>query len=210
VRVFLLDDHEIVRDGLRTLIDATDDLVVVGEAASCAEARARIPEVAPDVAVLDVRLPDGRGIDVCRELATSAPSVRSLMLTSYDDQQAMLDAAGAGAAAFVVKQIRGNGLLDSIRQVAAGRSLVGSRGAPAPAPRSVPQVDPRLAALTPRQRKVLDLLANGLTNRQIAAELSLSEKTVKNTVSAILLALGVRRRVEAAVVATQLREPEAC
>lgn len=204
VRVFVLDDHEIVRDGLRTLIDATDDLVVVGEAETCAEARERIPELLPDVAVLDVRLPDGSGFDLCRELASTAPAVRSLMLTSYEDEVATLDAVAAGAAAFVLKQIRGSGLLDAIRQIAAGRTLLTARTAQRPTPRPSAPADPRLASLTPRQRKVLALVAQGLTNRQIAAELGLSEKTVKNTVSAILLALGVSRRVEAAVFATQV------
>lgn len=203
VRVFLLDDHEIVRNGVRELIEGTDDLVVVGEASSCAEALERIPAMDPDVAVLDVRLEDGSGLDVCRALTTTAPRTRSLMLTSYDEE--LTDAAAeAGAAAFVLKQIRRNVLVDSIRQVAAGRRLLDA------GPRRVEQaertdVDPRVAALSPRHRQILELVADGLTNRQIAGELGLSEKTVKNNVSAILLALGVARRVEAAVICTQGR-----
>ncbi len=204
IRVFLLDDHEIVRDGLRGLVDRTDDLVVVGEAATCVEALERIPLADPDVAVLDVRLPDGGGLDVCRELATSAPRTRALILTSYDDDDIVGAATDAGAAALVVKQARGSVLLDTIRQVADGRSLLGGREARRPRPASPPTIDPRIAALTPRQHRVLELVAHGLTNRQIATELGLSEKTVKNNVSAILLALGVGRRVEAAVIAAQL------
>lgn len=210
IRVFLVDDHEVVRDGLRALIDASDDLGVVGEAGTCAEALLGIPSVHPDVAMLDVRLPDGSGIDVCHRLRAEMPDLRILMLTSYADDEAVELAELAGADGFMIKQIRGRELLDSIRRVAAGRRLPRPRpeGARRPAVPSNPAGRPeqRLAALTPRQRQVLELVAIGRTNRQIAAELSLAEKTIKNCVSSILMTLGVGRRVEAAVLLTNESE----
>lgn len=204
--MFLLDDHEIVRDGLRSLIDATDDLAVAGEAGSCQEARERIPATQPDVAILDVRLPDGSGVDVLRYVRSARPQTAVLMLTSYADQDAIAESVMAGASGFVIKQVRGRELIEQVRGAAAGRASIDASTVARyaeQARRSAPPVDPRLASLTPRQRHVLQLVAAGRTNREIASELGLAEKTVKNSVSAVLLKLGVARRVEAAVFATQ-------
>ncbi len=204
VRVFLVDDHEIVRDGLRVLIDPHDDLEVAGEAASCAEARELIPLIDPDIAVVDVGLPDGSGLDLCRELTASSPGLRSLLLTPHGNDITNLEAIDAGASAIVAKSIRCRDLLEAIRHVACGRSLLdGSRASARTEARTDSALDPRIAALSTRQRRVLDLVALGFTNRQIAVELGLTEKTVKNTVSTILFKLGVTRRVEAAVIATK-------
>jgi two-component system, NarL family, response regulator DevR len=208
VRVFLLDDHEIVRRGIADLLDAEPDITVVGEAGTAAEALRRIPAVQPDVAVLDARLPDGSGIDVCRDIRSSQPSVRCLILTSYDDEDAIFAAVMAGAAGYLLKQIRGTSLVDAIRQVAAGKSLLDPLVTERlltrlrnPAPR-----DERLASLTEREREILDLIAEGLTNRQIGERLFLAEKTVKNYVSALLAKLGLQRRTQAAVYGAQHRE----
>ncbi|WP_369201646.1 response regulator [Streptomyces sp. PU-14G] len=228
VRVFLLDDHEVVRRGLRDLLEAEDDLSVVGEACDAAQALARLPALRPDVAVLDVRLgsggrPGGKtgegsgdhgGIEVCRELRALTPDLVCLMLTSFDDDEALFDAVMAGAAGYVLKQIRGADLVSAIRTVASGSSLIdpATRArvtARAAAPgqgaegRAVPA---ELARLTPREREVLALVGEGLTNRQIGERLFLAEKTVKNRISAILGKLGVGRRVQAAVLAERLRE----
>lgn len=208
IRVFLLDDHEVVRRGVRDLLETQDDIVVVGEAGSAEEARNRIAICEPDVAVLDVQLEDGTGIEVCRDVRSEHPEIHCLMLTSFADDQALLDSVMAGASGYVLKQIRGTELLDSIRRVAAGGSLVdpatvtrmmkrlvdGSAGAPG---------DPRLADLTPQERRILDLLAEGLTNRQIGERMFLAEKTVKNYVSNLLMKLGMKRRTEAAVFAAR-------
>ncbi|MFI8291415.1 DNA-binding response regulator [Streptomyces sp. ms191] len=214
VRVFLVDDHEVVRRGLRDLLDAEPDLTVVGEAATAGQALARGPALRPDVAILDVRLPDGDGVSVCRELRSRMPELACLMLTSFDDEEALLDAIMAGAAGYVLKQIRGSDLVAAVRTVATGQSmldpattarLMHSLRDPEPAG---PPEDRRLAVLTERERDVLDLIGEGLTNRRIAERLYLSEKTVKNHISRLLGKLGVERRVQAAVIAAQAREHE--
>ena len=207
IRVFLLDDHEIVRRGLADLIGAEDDLMVVGEAGTAGEALRRIPAAAPDVAILDARLPDGSGISVCRDLAASMPSVRCVILTSYDDDDAMFAAVMAGAAGYLLKEIRGSSLVEGIRQVAAGRSLLdpAMAGAVAARVRRGAAADQRLAGLTARERAVLELIAAGHTNRQIGEQLFLAEKTVKNYVSSLFAKLGLERRTQAAVLGADLR-----
>ncbi|MFD9966823.1 response regulator [Streptomyces sp. NPDC059011] len=209
VRVFLLDDHEVVRRGLRDLLDAEPDIEVVGEAGTAQQALARGPAVRPDVAVLDVRLPDGDGVTVCRELRNRMPELACLMLTSFDDEDALLDAIMAGAAGYVLKQIKGSDLVSAVRTVATGQSMLDPTSTAhlmhslrSPAQPPAPE-DERLAALSPRERAVLDLIGHGLTNRQIGRELYLSEKTVKNHISRLLAKLGVERRVQAAVIAAQ-------
>ncbi len=205
VRVFLLDDHEVVRRGLRDLLES-EGLEVVGEAATAAEAMVRIRALRPDVAVLDARLPDGTGIDVCREVRSSVPAVACLILTSYDDDTALFAAIMAGAAGYVLKEIRGNELVAGIRSVAHGRSLLDPNLTERVLARlrDGAALDPRLASLTEQERRVLDGIADGLTNRQIATRLSLAEKTVKNYVSALLAKLGLESRTQAAVLATRL------
>jgi two-component system, NarL family, response regulator DevR len=207
IRVFLLDDHEIVRRGLTDLLEAEAGITVVGEAGTAAEALHRIPAARPDVAVLDARLPDGSGIDVCRDIRSSMPQVRCLILTSYDDNDAVFAAVMAGAAGYLLKQIRGTNLVDAIRQVAEGKSLLD----PAVTERllnrlrdGAPQ-EPRLASLTNRERDILALIADGLTNRQIGERLFLAEKTVKNYVSGLLAKLGMQRRTQAAVYGAEVR-----
>ncbi|HZM56559.1 MAG TPA: response regulator transcription factor [Acidimicrobiales bacterium] len=211
VRVFLLDDHEIVRTGLRSLLEATDDLVVVGEAATVAEALVRIPAARPDVAVLDVRLPDGSGVDVCREVRSQSPEIACVMLTSYADDEALFAAIMAGASGYVLKQVGGTSLVDDVRRVAAGESLLD----PALTKRVLerlregPEEDPLLGTLTPQERRILDLIAEGQTNRQIADTMYLAEKTVKNYVSNLLTKLGMERRTQAATYAARLSERSA-
>ena len=208
VRVFLLDDHEVVRRGLRDLIDAEDDLEVVGEAGTAEEALARIPPTRPDVAVLDVRLPDGSGVEVCRDIRARHPEVQALMLTSFADDEALFSAIMAGAAGYVLKQIRGAELIDAIRRVAAGESLLD----PAVTRRVLERLrddkeeDEGLARLSQQERKILDHIAEGYTNRQIAEAMFLAEKTVKNYVSTMLSKLGMERRTEAAAYAARLAE----
>lgn len=208
IRVFLLDDHEIVRTGLRSLFETADDFAVVGEAATAEEALSRIPPTRPDVAILDVRLPDGSGIEVCREIRSSWPKIACVMLTSYADDEALFAAIMAGAAGYVLKQVGAKSLLDDIRRVADGQSLLD----PALTERVLkrigdrPDDDPRMARLTPQERKILDLVADGQTNRQIAATLFLAEKTVKNYVSNLLSKLGMGHRSEAAAYAARLEE----
>lgn len=204
-RVFLVDDHEIVRRGVADLINAESDLSVVGEASTVRQALARIAATTPDVAVLDVRLPDGSGIDLCRGIRSSYPTVACLMLTAYDDDEASYTAVLAGAAGYVLKDIRGQGLLDSIRRVARGESLVD----PGVTRRVVEQAiagRDAAAELSLRERQVLDLIAGGLTNRQIAQHLGLAEKTVKNYVSGLLAKLGMERRTQAAVYRAGLHQ----
>ena len=201
ISVFLLDDHEVVRRGLRELLEVEDDLEVVGESGSAHEATRRIPALRPDVMVLDARLPDGSGIDVCRDVRSIDPSIRAIILTSYDDEQALTAAVAAGAAGYVLKDVRGADLVSSIRKVAAGESLL--------EPDVVQRLrrawgheqptDPRLAALTPQERRILDCIGQGMTNRQIGEVLSLAEKTVKNYVTSVLAKLGMERRTQAAV-----------
>lgn len=212
-RVFLVDDHEIVRRGIAQLIDATHDLEVAGEAGSVGEALRRIEAVAPDVAVLDVRLPDGDGIDLCREVRSRHPQINCLILTAYDDDEALRTAALAGASGYVLKDVRSTALLDAIRAAAAGKTVQSSRSlraaaqslAPAqPAPAS--GIDDA-AGLSYRERQVLDLIAEGLTNREIGERLGLAEKTVKNYVSGLLAKLGMERRTQAAVYGAEHRHP---
>ncbi len=208
IRVFLLDDHEIVRRGLRELLEAEDDLEVCGEASTAEEALARVPATQPDVAVLDVRLPDGSGVEVCRDLKSADPELQCLMLTSFADDEALFSAVMAGASGYVLKQIRGSDLVDAIRRVATGQSLID----PALTKRLMDRMrqpaegDKRLAQLTAQERRILDLVAEGMTNRQIAGELYLAEKTVKNYVSNVLMKLGFSRRTEAAVYVARLDE----
>ena len=208
VRVFLLDDHEVVRQGLRGLIDAEDDMTVTGEAGTAEEALNRIPPTRPDVAVLDVRLPDGDGVEVCREVRARHPEVQCLMLTSFADDEALFSAIMAGASGYVLKQIRGTDLIDAIRKVAAGESLLD----PAVTKRvlerlrAAPKEDEGLAQLSDQERRILDLIAEGYTNRQIAESIFLAEKTVKNYVSSLLAKLGMERRTEAAAYAARLDE----
>ncbi|MEE1816724.1 MULTISPECIES: response regulator transcription factor [unclassified Streptomyces] len=214
-RVFLVDDHEVVRRGLRDLIDDEPDLEVVGEAGTADQALARGPALRPDVAVLDVRLPDGDGIAVCRELRSVMPGLACLMLTSFDDEDALIDAVMAGAAGYVLKQIKGSDLVSAVRTVAAGQSMLDPattarlmRSLRDPGAAKHPE-DERLTVLSERERAVLELIGEGLTNRQIAQRLYLSEKTVKNHISRLLGKLGVERRVQAAVIAAQVHEHEA-
>ncbi|WP_456845311.1 response regulator [Cellulomonas sp. P5_C6] len=209
IRVFVLDDHEVVRQGLLRLIDADPQMTVVGEAATAQEALARIPHADADVALLDVRLPDGSGVEVCRELASSASRVRCLMLTSYEDDEALLASITAGAAGYVLKEIRGPQLLDSIRLVAAGRDLLD----PATTRHVLERLresrrhDARLDLLTAQESAVLDLIGEGLTNREIADRMFLAEKTVKNYISSLLAKIEVRGRTQAALfIAEQHRQ----
>ncbi|MEI7778597.1 MAG: response regulator transcription factor [Actinomycetes bacterium] len=211
IRVFLLDDHEVVRRGLAELIGLESDMVVVGEAGSAAEALNRIPAARPDVAVLDVRLPDGTGVDVCRDIRSQLPEIRALMLTSYADDEALFDAIMAGASGYVLKDIRGNDLLAAIRAVAAGKSLLD----PAATQRVLERLrdgevhDTRLDDLTDQEKKILELIGEGLTNRQIGERMHLAEKTVKNYVSSLLAKLGMERRTQAAAfIARMENEPK--
>jgi len=209
IRVFLLDDHEVVRRGVRDLLESEGDIAVVGEATTAAEALARVPAVRPDVAVLDVRLPDGDGVTVCRELRDQFPNMACLMLTSFADDEALFDAIMAGAAGYVLKQVRGADILGAVRTVAAGGSLLD--------PRTTARVMERLRAqaeapdplsdLSEQQRKILELIGEGLTNRQIGERLFLAEKTVKNHVSRLLEKLGMERRTQAAAYVARLHGP---
>lgn len=211
IRVFLVDDHEIVRRGVGDLIALEADLEVVGEASTFSQALARIPALRPDVAVLDVRLPDGNGIELCRELLSANPALRCLILTSFTDEQAMLNAILAGASGYVVKDITSLELIDAIREVGAGKSLLDNRAAAALMAKLRAEAEAKtgpLASLTEQERTLLSLLGEGLTNRQIASRMFLAEKTVKNYVSRLLTKLGVERRTQAAVLASKLNERE--
>jgi len=206
IRVFLTDDHEIVRRGIAALIDAQEDMAVVGEAATAAQARARIRAVRPDVAVLDVRLPDGSGIEVCRGIKQEDPAIRCLMLTAYDDEDALRSAIIAGADGYVIKDIQGSSLLSDIRATAAGKGLIDRRVASRVTDTLRDSThDPRLTSLGLRERQVLALIADGLTNRQIGEKIGLAEKTVKNYVSSLLAKLGLERRTQAAVLQLEHR-----
>jgi len=209
VTVFLVDDHEVVRRGLIDLLGADPELDVIGEAGTAAEAMARIAALRPDVAVLDVRLPDGNGIELCRDLLSRLPELRCLMLTSYTSDEAMLDAILAGASGFVVKDIKGMELAKAIKDVGAGRSLLDNRAAAALMAklRGTSEAADPLGGLTAQERILLDLLGEGLTNRQIAARMFLAEKTVKNYVSRLLAKLGMQRRTQAAVFASKHGRP---
>lgn len=209
IRVFLVDDHEVVRRGLIGLLGADPELEVVGEAGSVAQAMARIPSLQPDVAVLDVRLPDGNGIELCRDLLSQLPSLRCLILTSLTTDEAMLDAILAGASGYVIKDIKGMELAHAIKEVGAGRSLLDNRAAAALMTKlrsGAERPDP-LAELTDQERILLELLGEGLTNKQIAARMFLAEKTVKNYVSRLLTKLGMQRRTQAAVFVSKLDRP---
>ncbi|KQX74166.1 MULTISPECIES: response regulator transcription factor [Aeromicrobium] len=205
IRLFLLDDHEVVRRGLKDLLDQEDDIEVVGESGLAQDAVARIPSMKPDVAVLDARLPDGSGIEVCRDIRSLDPSIAVIILTSYDDDDALFAAIMAGAAGYVLKQVRGTDLVEAVRRVASGQSLLD----PAVTQRVLrriregePAEDP-LQSLTKQERRILDLIGQGLTNRQIAGEMFLAEKTVKNYVTQLLSKLGLERRTQAAVLVTR-------
>ncbi|MEV5836974.1 response regulator transcription factor [Nocardia sp. NPDC052112] len=208
--VFLVDDHQIVRRGVKDLIDTESDLEVVGEAGTVSQALARIPALRPDVVVLDVRLPDGNGIELCRELLDQHPELRCLILTSFTDEQAMLDAILAGASGYVVKDIDTIELIEAIREVGAGKSLLDNRAAAALMAKLREEAEAKtgpLASLSEQERTLLGLLGEGLTNRQIAGRMFLAEKTVKNYVSRLLTKLGVERRTQAAVLASKLKPP---
>ena len=208
IRVFLLDDHEVVRQGLRLLLEFEGDIEVVGEASTAAEAIARVPATQPEVAVLDVRLPDGSGIEVCREIKTHHPEVNCLMLTSFADDEALVAAVMAGAAGYVLKDVKGNDLVASVRAVARGESLLD----PASTQRLLQHLrgssekETARDSLTTQENRILDLIVKGFTNRQIGDEMHLAEKTVKNYVSNLLSKLGMSRRTEAAVFAARLEE----
>ena len=209
IRVFLLDDHEIVRRGVRELLEAEDDLEVVGEAGTAEEALNRIPPTRPEVALLDVRLPDGNGVEVCREVRSRHPEVACIMLTSFSDDEALVQAVVAGASGYLLKQIRGTDIVDAVRRVASGQSLLDASlvdRVRAQLQRDSTE-DERLARLTNQERRILALIAEGLTNRQIGAEMHLAEKTVKNYVSNLLAKLGMERRTQAAVFAARLDPP---
>ena len=211
VKIFLVDDHEVVRRGLIDLLGADPELDVVGEAGSVSEAMARIPAANPDVAVLDVRLPDGNGIELCRDLLSRMPELRCLILTSYTSDEAMLDAILAGASGYVVKDIKGMELARAVKEVGAGRSLLDNRAAAALMTKlrgaATEKHDP-LSGLTDQERTLLSLLSEGLTNKQIADRMFLAEKTVKNYVSRLLAKLGMERRTQAAVFATELKRSQ--
>jgi DNA-binding NarL/FixJ family response regulator len=206
IGVFLLDDHEIVRRGVKDLLEAEPDITVVGEAGTAASALARIPALKPDVAILDIRLPDGDGVSVCRDIRSKMPEVACLMLTSFGDDEALFDAIMAGAAGYVLKQIRGTDLVGAVRTLAAGESMLDPEAASRVMNRMRNQAahsDP-LTGLTPQERKILELIGEGLTNRQIGERLYLAEKTVKNYVSALFAKLGMERRTQAAAFAARI------
>src|SRR5947209_3788760 len=207
ITVFLVDDHELVRRGVAELLEADPAIRVVGEAGTVEQGRGRIMATGPDVALLDVRLPDGSGVDLCRDLHSAAPHVRCVMLTGYDDDEAIYAAVLANAAGYVLKDIRGSGLVAVVKAAAAGRSTLdpGLVKAVRGRLREGPRADPRLASLNQREREVLALLADGLTNRQIGTRLSLTEKTVKNYVSSLLAKLGLQSRTQAAVFQVETR-----
>lgn len=206
--VFLVDDHEMVRRGVADLLDDEDDLTVIGQASLVSEALLRIPALRPDVAVLDIRLPDGNGVELCRELRSRVPELKCVMLTSFTDEQAMMDAILAGAAGYVIKDIKGLDLVSAIRTVGYGRSLLDNKAAAVlmEGLRASVEKPGALADLTDQERAVLDLIGEGLTNRQIAGRMFLSEKTIKNYVSRLLSKLGMERRTQAAVLVTEMRD----
>jgi two-component system response regulator DevR len=205
IKVYLLDDHEIVRRGIKELLESEGDIVVIGESGLAEEATRRIPALKPDVAILDGRLPDGSGIDVCREIRSVDPEIAAVILTSYDDDEALFSAIMAGAAGYILKQVRGTDFIDTVRRVAAGQSMLD----PAVTAqvlerlRSGPKTDPSLEQLTAQELRILELIADGMTNRQIATTLFLAEKTVKNYVSSMLAKLGLESRTQAAIFATK-------
>jgi two-component system response regulator DevR len=209
IRVFLVDDHEVVRRGVHEMLSVEDDIEVVGEAGTAAEALVRIPAARPDVALLDVRLPDGSGVEVCREVRVRDPGIKCLMLTSYSDDEALFDAIMAGASGYVLKAIRGLDLVSAVRDVAAGKSLLDPVATGRVLARlregGAPEEDERLSGLTPQERRILELIGEGMTNRQIGKELHLAEKTIKNYVSGLLAKLRMERRTQAAAYVTRLQ-----
>jgi DNA-binding NarL/FixJ family response regulator len=209
IRVYLLDDHEVVRQGLRAMLEATGRIEVVGESDSAEEAASRIPALKPDVAVLDARLPDGSGIEVCRQIRSVDASLKALILTSYDDDEALFSAIMAGASGYVLKDVRGSDLFDAIERVSRGQSLIDPSlmQRVLDRVRNGPRVAPELEGLTEQELKLLSLIAEGLTNRQISEQMFLAEKTVKNYVSNLLAKMGLERRTQAAVLATRLLGP---
>ncbi|MFF7129265.1 response regulator [Streptomyces sp. NPDC008240] len=211
IRVFLMDDHEVVRRGVRDLLNDEPDIEVIGEAGTAEQALVRVPALRPQVAVLDVRLPDGDGVTVCRELRSRMPELSCLMLTSFDDEEALLDSIMAGASGYVLKQIQGSDLVSAVRTVAGGQSLLDASAttrlmARLRGGRQEEQQPDGLQGLTEREREILALIGEGLTNRQIGQRLYLAEKTVKNHISRLLAKLGVERRIQAAVIATQVQD----
>jgi len=209
LRVYLLDDHEVVRRGIRDLLEGEPDIEVVGESGLAGEATRRIPALRPHVAILDARLPDGSGIEVCRDVRSQDPSIAVLVLTSYDDDEALFSAIMAGAAGYVLKEVRGNDLVDMVRRVASGQSTLDPSitAKVLERVRSGPPVDQELRGLTDQERRILDLIGRGMTNRQIARELGLAEKTVKNYVSSLLAKLGLASRTQAAIFALRHGDP---
>jgi DNA-binding NarL/FixJ family response regulator len=206
IKVFLLDDHEVVRRGVKDMLEAEGDIEVIGEAGTASSALARIPALRPDVAVLDVRLPDGDGVTVCREIRSKMPQVACLMLTSFADDDALMDAVMAGAAGYVLKQIRGTDLVGAVRAIASGQSMLDPRAASQLMERlrgGSGKQDP-LEGLTPQERRILELIGDGLTNRQIGEKMFLAEKTVKNYISALFAKLGMERRTQAAAYAAKV------
>jgi len=211
IRVFLLDDHEVVRRGLQQLLESEGDIEVVGDAGTAESALARIPALKPDVAILDARLPDGNGIEVCRQVRSALPDIRAIILTSYDDDEALFAAIMAGAAGYVLKQVTGQDLLSAVRHVAAGGSLLDPSVTERVMQRlreGAPEEPDELKSLTAQERRILELVAEGLTNRQIGERLFLAEKTVKNYMSNVLSKLGLERRTQAAVFASRLLREE--
>jgi len=208
IRVYLLDDHEIVRRGLRELLESEGDIVVVGESGSAAEATRHIPALRPDVAILDGRLPDGSGIDVCRDIRSIDPRIAALILTSYDDDEALFSAIMAGASGYVLKQVGGNDLVDSVRRVAAGQSTLdpGVTARVLERVRTGPLADPALEQLTTQELRILELIGEGMTNRQMGEAMFLAEKTIKNYVSSMLAKLGLESRTQAAIFS--LKHPQ--
>jgi two-component system, NarL family, response regulator DevR len=207
IRVFLLDDHELVREGIRSLLESDDEIEVVGEAGTAVDALTRVPLAKPDVAILDVRLEDGDGIEVCRELRSNVPDLACLMLTSFADDEALYSSVMAGAAGYVLKQIKSRDLIEDVKKVAAGESLMDPRAVAKVVERiaNPPKTDPALASLSPQESRILDLIAEGMTNRQIADTMFLSENTVKNYVTGLLRKLKMSSRTEAAIFATKLK-----
>lgn len=205
IRVFVLDDHELVREGIRSLLESDNEIEVVGEASTAAEAMTRIPLANPDVAILDVRLQDGSGIDVCRDIRSAMSNLVCLMLTSFADDEALYASVMAGAAGYVLKQIRARDLIEDVKKVAGGASLMDPRAVAQVIDRiaNPPTLDPAMSSLSPQERRILDLIAQGKTNREISEALFLSEKTVKNYVSNLLAKLKMNNRTEAAIYATK-------
>jgi two-component system, NarL family, response regulator DevR len=210
VRVFLLDDHELVREGIRTLLESDEEIEVVGEAATAAEALTRIPLAKPDVAILDVRLEEGNGIEVCRDVRSAVPGMACLILTSFADDEALYASVMAGAAGFILKQIKARDLIEDVKKVAGGASLMDPRAVARVVERiaNPPGEDPVLSSLSPQERRVLDLIAQGRTNKQIAEEMFLAEHTVKNYITGLLRKLKMASRTEAAIYATKLKAEE--